>query len=284
MQSEPMTTPVLELVGVSKTFDSGGSRDSRVVAAVHGVTFAVQDREFVCLLGPSGSGKSTLLRIAGGLIAPDSGEVRVLGEPLREPRADVGFVFQTTNLMPWRSVLDNVLLPLEVRNGRVSSVDRSRAHELLALVGLDGFDQAYPRQLSGGMAQRVVLARTLIHEPRLLLMDEPFGALDALTRERMNVELLRVQQIHARSVLMVTHSISEAVFLADRVLVLSERPGTVAGEVAVPLPRPRDPALMGTEQFARLTHQVRRMIESRQLGRTQPRSRDSVPPRAEVRQ
>jgi NitT/TauT family transport system ATP-binding protein len=162
--------------------------------------------------------------------------------------------------MPWRTVLDNVLLPLEIQQKRVTDQDRVHALELLNLMGLHGFDQAYPRQLSGGMNQRVVLARTLIHNPRLLLMDEPFGQLDALTRERLNLELLRLQSIHHKTVLMVTHSINEAAFLADRVLVMSDRPGRIVAQVTIDLPRPRDLSILATPQFSALAAQVRQHI------------------------
>ena len=216
--------------------------------------------EFVCLLGPSGSGKSTLLRIIGGLVAPDSGGVWFDGALLRSPHREIGFVFQKTNLMPWRTVLQNVLLPLEIQQKKVTETDRIQARELLDLMGLHGFEHAYPRQLSGGMNQRVVLARTLIHRPRLLLMDEPFGQLDALTRERLNLELLRLHTLQCKTILMVTHSISEAVFLADRVIVLSERPGRIVAQIGVDLPRPRDADLLGTAAFGQLTAQVRAMI------------------------
>ncbi|OUC06382.1 ABC transporter ATP-binding protein, partial [Litorilinea aerophila] len=224
------------------------------------VSLQVQPGEIVCLLGPSGSGKSTLLRIVGGLIRPDRGRVWFDGQPVQEPHPSMGFIFQSTNLMPWRTVLDNVLLPVEVQKGRVEARDREQAQELLALVGLDGFSHLYPRQLSGGMAQRVVLARTLLHGARLLLMDEPFGALDALTRERMNLELLRIHRLQAKTILMVTHSIAEAVFLADRVLVMSERPGRIVAQLPVDLPRPRTIDMMAGEAFGRLTLQVRRYI------------------------
>ena len=168
---------LLMVENVAKTFTDG----PRPLAVLQPVSFSLDTGEFVCLLGPSGSGKSTLLRIIGGLVAADSGKLWFDGQPLTGPRADIGFVFQKTNLMPWRTVLDNVLLPLEIQQKKVTDQDRTHALELLNLMGLHGFDQAYPRQLSGGMNQRVVLARTLIHNPRLLLMDEPFGQLDALT-------------------------------------------------------------------------------------------------------
>jgi NitT/TauT family transport system ATP-binding protein len=249
--------PLLLVEQVTKAFADG----PRPVHALESVSLAVAGGEFVCLLGPSGSGKSTLLRIIGGLAAPDSGTVYFDGEPVVAPNPAVGFVFQRTNLMPWRTVLDNVLLPVEVQRSDDAAAHQ-KARRLLRLVGLEGFEEAYPKQLSGGMAQRVVLARTLLQEPRLLLMDEPFGALDALTRERLNVELLRLYERHAQTVVMVTHSIGEAVFLADRVLVLSQRPGRLVAQIAIDLPRPRDRTLLGTPHFARLTQQVREQIDA----------------------
>jgi NitT/TauT family transport system ATP-binding protein len=245
--------PLLIVENVSKTFTDG----PQPLAVLQPVSFRVADGEFVCLLGPSGSGKSTLLRIIGGLVAAHGGKLWFDGEPLTEPRPDIGFVFQKTNLMPWRTVLENVLLPLEIQQKKVSEQDRAQALDLLELMGLRGFEQAYPRQLSGGMNQRVVLARTLIHKPRLLLMDEPFGQLDALTRERLNLELLRLQAVQNKTVLMVTHSINEAVFLADRVLVMSDRPGRIVAQVVIDLPRPRDLGMLGTPQFAALAAEVR---------------------------
>ncbi len=248
--------PLLAVERVSKAFVEG----PRPIRALHDVSFQVADGEFVCLLGPSGSGKSTLLRIAGGLIAPDQGTVVFDGRPLTEPHPDIGFVFQSTNLMPWRTVLQNVLLPLEIQRGALDDAHTQRALELLRLVGLEGFERVYPKHLSGGMAQRVVLARTLIQQPKLLLMDEPFGALDALTRERMNLELLRVHRMQAATVLMVTHSITEAVFLADRVIILSERPGRIIAETAIDLPRPREIGMTAGTRYGELTMAVRRYV------------------------
>ncbi len=249
-------TPLLTVTQISKHFQTR----IRPVYALQNVSFQVAAGEFICLLGPSGSGKSTLLRIMGGLLAADGGEVHFQGKLLREPQAAIGFVFQSTNLMPWRTVLDNVLLPHEVQQGTVDANSKQVAYELLALVGLQGFEMAYPPTLSGGMRQRVVLARTLIQQPQLLLMDEPFGALDALTRERLNLELLRIQEQQGMTVVMVTHSIQEAVFLADRVLVISERPGQLVADVPIPLPRPRHLAMMGSERFGQLTLDVRQWI------------------------
>jgi NitT/TauT family transport system ATP-binding protein len=251
-----MMAPLLQVQDIAKTFHDG----PRTIHALQPVSFTLAEGEFVILLGPSGCGKSTLLRIVAGLLPADGGSVRLAGEAVRAPSPDVGMVFQKTNLMPWRTVLENVLLPVEIRQGKATPADRRQAESLLQTFGLQGFDGAYPRQLSGGMNQRVVLARTLIHEPRLLLMDEPFGQLDALTRERLNLEMLRLHDARQMTTLMVTHSIAEAVLLANRVLVMSSRPGRIVAEIAIDLPGERDLSVMGTEHFARLTAMVRRHI------------------------
>ena len=251
-----MPTPLLTLESVCQTFTDG----PRHLNALRPVSFSVAAGEFVSILGPSGSGKSTLLRIIGGLIRPTSGRVWFDGAVADGPNQEIGFVFQKTNLMPWRTVVENVLLPLEIRTGRPDDAARNHALDLLDLVGLTGFADAYPRQLSGGMSQRVILARTLIQRPRLLLMDEPFGALDALTRERLNLELQRIVGLQEQTVLMVTHSIQEAVFLSDRVLVLSERPGHIKAQLPINLPRPRRLDMLGDPDFGHLTTLVRREI------------------------
>jgi NitT/TauT family transport system ATP-binding protein len=248
--------PVLIVDQISKAFDDG----PRPLNALASITFQAMEGEFLCIVGPSGSGKSTLLRIVGGLTIPTAGQVRYRGQVLDRPHPDVGFVFQKNNLMPWRTVLENMLLPAEIQRRTIDTTERRRALDLLALIGLEGFAHAYPKHLSGGMSQRVVLARTLFQQPHLLLLDEPFGALDALTRERLNLELLRIHRRQRQTVLMVTHSISEAVFMADRVLVLSDRPGHIVAQVPVPLPRPRRLDAMADEQFGRLSMQVRHHI------------------------
>ena len=230
-----------------------------VIHALAPVTFHVAEGEFVCLVGTSGSGKSTLLRIIGGLLQPTTGEVWLDGALSTEPHPEIGFVFQKTNLMPWRTALENVLLPLELR-GPIGPAQRSQAISLLELVGLADSAQAYPAQLSGGMAQRLILARALVRHPRLLLLDEPFGALDALTRERLNLELLRIQVAQKQTVVMVTHSINEAVFLADHVLVMGEQPGRILARIPVDLPRPRTLAVMGSEPFGAIATEIRRHI------------------------
>jgi len=243
--------PILTVQDLDAVFaDKNGG-----LQALQQVTLSVQAQEFVCVLGPSGSGKSTLLRILSGLIRPASGRVSYsMGE---QPR--IGFVFQEANLMPWRSVIKNIMLPLELQGVSVKEA-RARARELIELVGLQGFESSWPRDLSGGMAQRVAIARALIHDPDILLLDEPFGSLDALTRERMGVELLRIWQARRKTVIMVTHSISEALFLADRILVLTKRPGRIKMDLKLDLPRPRSEDIRYTAQFGRLAKRLKEAI------------------------
>ncbi|WOI55806.1 ABC transporter ATP-binding protein [Palleronia sp. LCG004] len=220
-------------VGQSFATSSGPLR------ALGGVTLAIAQHEFVAVLGPSGCGKSTLLRLTAGLMRPSEGAVEVLGVPVTRPRQDIGIVFQQPTLLPWASVEDNVVFPVRHMQGRVRPDHRARAREIIAAVGLEGFEARRPDELSGGMQQRVGIARALFLDPDILLMDEPFSALDALTRDAMGFELLRLWQARPKTVLFITHSIPEAVLLADRVVVMSERPGRVIADRPVPLPRPR---------------------------------------------
>ena len=229
------------------------------LSALEDVSFDVARGEFVCLIGPSGCGKSTLLRIAAGLLAPSRGEILLEGQPQRAPQKRVGLVFQQPTLLPWRTVRDNIALPLEMMRLQPGDI-QARTDDLLGLVGLAGFEQEYPIHLSGGMAQRTALARALAQNPEVLLLDEPFGALDALTRERMAAELLRIWERDKRTVLMVTHSVEEAVLLADRVVVLSARPGHVVEIVEVTLPRPRSPALLTTPELQRIAGHLREAL------------------------
>ena len=250
-----MSTPILLADHLTAVFPNhnGGLK------ALERVSFEVCPQEFVCVVGPSGCGKSTLLRLLAGLLRPTEGEVIFEGEPLTAPRRRIGFVFQKANLMPWRTVLANVTLPLELQ--RVEEAEaRRRAQDLIELVGLSGFEQNLPRDLSGGMEQRVAIARALVHNPDVLLLDEPFGALDALTRERMGAELLRIWEACKKTVVMVTHSIPEALLLADRVLVLSPRPGQIRLVLDVPLPRPRRMDMEYSAEFGALAAQVRQAI------------------------
>jgi len=240
----------LDVRDLAITFDDGNGG----LEALGGVSFRVWPQEFVCVVGPSGSGKSTLLRILAGLLKPTSGSMTF---SQGQPR--LAMVFQQANLMPWRTVLENILLPLELRGADMTQA-RRQARELIDLVGLQGFEQVWPATLSGGMAQRVALARALIQDPDLLLLDEPFGSLDALTRERMGSELLDLWQSRRKTVIMVTHSISEALLLADRVLVFSPRPGRMVLDLPVTIERPRTERVRYTPQFGELSHRLRRAI------------------------
>ena len=236
---------------VSLTFPDG----EQGLHVLSDISFSVQTEEFVCILGPSGSGKSTLLRILAGLLTPTRGVVSYPGLGLQESRQAIGFVFQKANLMPWRTVIENITLPLELQHISKVSAEQ-QAQNLIDLVGLEGFEDTLPRDLSGGMEQRVAIARALIYDPRILLLDEPFGALDALTRERMGSELLRIWQARRKTVLLVTHAIPEAVFLADRVLVLSPRPGEIRLDMAVDLPRPREEGMKYTPEYGEIAKQL----------------------------
>jgi NitT/TauT family transport system ATP-binding protein len=244
--------------GVTKVY---ATKRGEPVHALDQVSLETAPGEFVSVLGPSGCGKSTMLMLIAGLIAPSQGEIRVAGEPLVRPRADASVVFQRDVLLDWRSVLDNILLPVEIKR-----LDRrrygERARELLGLVGLTGFESKYPSELSGGMRQRVAICRALIQEPRLLLMDEPFGALDALTREQIGLDLQRMWAAAGHSVLFITHSIEEAVSLSDRVLVLSPRPGRIVEDFALGLPRPRGAHTRTEPEFVRLVDRIRNLFHA----------------------
>lgn len=236
--------------GLGKRFGS--------VVALESATFSIPDGHFTAVLGPSGCGKSTLLRLVAGLI-PYEGHLTLHGKPVEGPRPDVGMMFQRPTLLPWRSSIENVLLPT-VLNDRVTDADRDRAMDYLQLVGLSGFEFTYPRHLSGGMQQRVSLARLLMTGADVLLLDEPFGALDEFTRERLNLELLRIHAEIRATTLFVTHNISEAVFLADEILVMTPGPGRLAGVVDVQFERPREIDLMRTTEFTDIVFKVREML------------------------
>jgi len=245
------TPPILTVKNLSVVFpDNNGG-----LCALDDISFEVCPRDFICFLGPSGSGKTTLLRTLAGLLNPSSGRV----DFANNHQPGIGMVFQQAHLMPWRTVMDNIKLPLELA-GMDESAAREKVREMIDLVGLNGFESSLPRELSGGMAQRVGIARALVHDPDLLLLDEPFASLDAMTRERMWVELSRIWQAKQKTVIMVTHSINESLFLADRVFVLTQRPGKIKLEIKVDLPRPRNDDIRYTPRFGKLAHKLRETI------------------------
>ncbi|RYZ12141.1 MAG: ABC transporter ATP-binding protein [Comamonadaceae bacterium] len=246
---------MLDLQGVGLVYPS--SRGP--VEALQDLSFDVAPGEFVSVLGPSGCGKSTLLKLVSGLLRPTTGRVSLAGRPVEAPRPEVGIVFQQPTLLPWKNVLDNVLVPVRAMRGDVRAA-RGRARDLLRMVGLEPFAAHHPNELSGGMQQRVGIARALVRDPSLLLMDEPFAALDAMTREDMMVELQRIWAETSKSVLFITHSIPEAVFLSDRVVVLAPRPGRVVETLRIDLPRPRTIETMAQGRFAELTNELRHVF------------------------
>jgi NitT/TauT family transport system ATP-binding protein len=251
-----MAEPFIHLAGVKKAYRTRG----REFLAVSQATFDVEEGELVALVGPSGCGKTTLLKILAGLHSYEAGEVRIgsAAQPF-DPSRDIGMVFQQPLLLKWRRVIDNVLLPAEIL-GLPMAQSRERARDLLALVGLQGAEDKYPYELSGGMQQRASIARALIHDPKLILMDEPFGALDALTREKMNLELLRIWQTAKKTIVFVTHGITEAVFLGTRVIVLTSGPARMADNFLVDLPHPRTLDMKTQEKFGDYTRRIYRLL------------------------
>lgn len=243
----------IEIAGVTQRFGAFQALDT--------VDLTIPSGQFLSVLGPSGCGKSTLMRAVAGLVPPTTGTVRIAGDPVRKPHPDVGIVFQEATLLPWRSVVDNIALQLEMRGVAIDGY-RGRLKELIELTGLAGFEKALPHELSGGMQQRVALCRALIHDPKILLMDEPFGALDAMTRETMNLELQRVWLESRKTVMFITHSISEAVFLSDRIVVMSKRPGRIATTIDVDLPRPRNYTMVGDPAFVEATTRIRQCFDA----------------------
>ncbi len=250
-----MPRDLIRISGLEKTYADGS------VHALSNIDLSIKDGEFVCVVGPSGCGKSTLLRILAGLDDYDSGGAALDGKAITGPSRDVGVVFQAANLLPWLTVRENVALPLRVGGkqvGQAEDVDR-----LLDVTGLKDFGHRYPYELSGGMQQRAGICRALVRSPRVLLMDEPFGALDALTRERMNLELQRIWQASRKTVMLITHSISEAIFLADRVVVMSARPGRVIRELEVPIPRPRsNDSIISHPAYPALAKEIRGLLNA----------------------
>jgi len=250
--------PLIEIAGLEKRFMT---RSGEPVVALSNFNLDIHENEFISVVGPSGCGKTTLLRILAGLEAATGGTIRAGGEAITGPRDDVGVVFQQATLLPWNTVLSNVLLPVHLKGDR-SPATLERAKRLLSFVGLGDFAQKYPFELSGGMQQRVAICRALMREPRLLLMDEPFGALDAMTREAMNLELMRLWAEDRKTVVFITHSIPEAVLLGDRVIVMSPRPGRISEIVEVNLERPRSLQTMSSARFGELCGQIRSIFGS----------------------
>ena len=227
-----------------------------LVESLKPLSFSIQAGEFVSVVGPSGCGKSTLLKMVAGLLPITSGTLTLDGQPINGPQKDVGIVFQSAVLLAWRTVFENIMLQAEMRHMPKEEAT-AKAMQLIEMAGLKGFEGKYPRQLSGGMQQRASICRALLHDPPLLLMDEPFGALDAMTREKMNLELQRIWMESKKTVLLITHSIPEAIFLSDRVIVMSERPGTIAAIYDIDLPRPRNLDVMGSPEFASYAKSIR---------------------------
>jgi NitT/TauT family transport system ATP-binding protein len=254
--ARPATEPVLRVRAVSKTYAARGVR------ALDPVDFDLYHGQFASIIGPSGCGKSTLLKIMAGLLRATTGDVTLRGTPVVGPRRDIGIMFQQATLLPWRTALKNVLLPIEIRDGASAAKARvPDAMALLEMVGLTGFEKVYPHELSGGMAQRAAICRMFITEPAVLLLDEPFGALDELTREYMNVELQRICHAREATAFMVTHSIPEAVFLGDVVVVMTARPGVIREVVPVDLPRPRSLDMMTEPRFGEIVRHVRSLLD-----------------------
>ena len=253
-----MIEPLITFRDVSKIFNRNGNS----VPAINRMTFEVGRNEFVSVLGPSGCGKSTLLRLVAGLASPTAGKISINDLEVTEPRDDIGIVFQKPTLFPWLNVIGNVVFPIKHKFGRVTPAEKEMAIDLLRVVGLSDFESAMPDQLSGGMQQRVAIARALLLDPYILLMDEPFSALDALTRDQMSFELLEIIEQRPKTVIFVTHSIAEAVLLSDRIVVMTDRPGAVREVLAVDLPRPRTLDTLSNQRYNDLTNHIRRTLFS----------------------
>ena len=255
---------IIDVAHVEKIFTT--IRNDRI-HALNDISLSVGNREFVTVVGPSGCGKSTLLKIVAGLLMASAGKITVAGRAVLAPRRDIGIVFQNPVLLPWRTVMENVLLPAEVY-GLPLDAAKQRARDLLHMVGLSDFENKYPMELSGGMQQRAAISRALLSDPSILLMDEPFGALDAMTREQMNLDLQRIWRESGKTVLLITHSIPEAVFLGDRVIVMTARPGRIARVIEIPFARPRPIDVMSEPLFGRLTGDIRKLLYG--LGEASP--------------
>src|SRR5436190_5844240 len=249
---------LVRITGLEKIYRS---KDGNDIHALKDINLDIRAAEFISIVGPSGCGKTTLLKILAGILQRSSGEVAMQGKSLSGPSRELGVVFQAPVLLPWRTVLQNVMVPVEIQK-RDRAAFEARARQLIAMVGLSGFESKYPSELSGGMQQRVGICRALVHDPSFLLMDEPFGALDAMTRESMNEELQRIWSESRKTILLVTHSIPEAVYLADRVVVMTPRPGRIVDVISIDLPRPRTLDMQNTPEFGRFVAGIRRHFSS----------------------
>jgi len=252
------TDCLVRIIGLEKIYQA---KDGNDIHALQNINLDIQPAEFISIVGPSGCGKTTLLKILAGILKRSAGDVIMLGRPLTGPSRELGVVFQAPVLLPWRTVLQNVMVPVEVQKRHRGEFE-ARARQLIAMVGLSSFENKYPFELSGGMQQRVGICRALVHDPSFLLMDEPFGALDAMTRESMNEELQRIWSESRKTILLVTHSIPEAVYLADRVVVMTPRPGRIVDIISVDLPRPRLLSMQTTAEFGRFVARIRRHFTS----------------------
>ncbi len=260
LSNKPVTYAAPQLIEVRNLYKMYRTYRREEVAALEDINFTIAEGEFITVVGPSGCGKTTLLKVLAGLVSKSYGEVLLRGTPIIGPRRDIGIVFQNPVLLPWRTALENSMLAPEIQ-GLDRQVYLDRAKKLFQMVGLAGFEDKYPFELSGGMQQRNAIVRALVNDPAILLMDEPFGALDAMRREQMNVELLRIWRESKKTIFFITHSISEALFLADRVIVLSPRPGRIIQLVRVDLPRPRDLDVMSLPEFGRYLSEIRRHFD-----------------------
>jgi len=258
IQGTSSGVPWISIEGLNKVYFS---KKSEPTHALSDINFSIKQGEFISIVGPSGCGKTTLLNILAGLLPKTSGSAKIAGQEVLEPLKKVGMVFQAPTLLPWRTIRENIMIPAEVQKLDKES-HLQRADELITLVGLNGFENKYPNELSGGMQQRAGICRALVHSPAVLLMDEPFGALDAMTREYMNLELIRIWQESNQTIIFVTHSISEAVFLSDRVIVLSPRPGRIAEILDIEIPRTRDLAIMTSDQAGVYVKRIRKYFNT----------------------
>jgi len=256
----PPTPVLIEAARLNKVYETDAGEE---VIALADVSFSIREGEFISIVGPSGCGKSTLMKIIAGLLGYTSGSVEINGRAVKAPSVDVGIVFQQPVLLPWRTIYENVIFPVEIRGANKIEY-APRAKNLLRLVGLEGFEDRYPHELSGDMQQRAAIVRALVQNPKLLLMDEPFGALDAMTREQMNLELLKIWDTYKKTVIFITHSIPESVLLSDRVIAMTPRPGKIVEIIDIDLPRPRSLAMINSDRFGVYASHIRKLLNAQE--------------------